>query len=147
MLLKYNQARVLGFEGIFLTPGLNDVAPEIVAAMQDDEIMQAKFDSKQIEIVDVETPPRAKSSRSSGEDDGIHHKLKSLDRVDAVEAIEKTADLTLLQRWFSADKRKTVREAIRKQVKRIKNPEYREPAGEDTLDTEPEKHHKEKDED
>lgn len=127
MLVRYNKARILGYGEHLLKPGVNDIPAEVVAAMQDDHIMAAKFDSGEIEHID--TGPKKKTP--TGEPPTTGERLAGMDKSEAVSLIEKTADLSILQDWFKADKRKVVRDALRLQVKKIKNPTFRDGGGND----------------
>ena len=117
MLIKFNRPTVLGFKTHLIKPGINDLPAEDVAEMQDDEILAGKFDSGELEIVEVEGPKKGLSAIE---------RLAKAPGKEAIKLAAQTVDLVILTGWLEVEKRKMVKEAIRAQISKIKNVKFRD---------------------
>lgn len=121
MLIKYNQPRILGFKDVLIIPGINDLSAEFVAEMQDDSIIAGKFDSGELEIVEI---PGVKGKKGE-ELSAVDRMLKATDK-NAVVLVGSTIDVALLEDWLAREKRVPVKKALRAQLAKIRDVKFRD---------------------
>lgn len=126
MLVKFNSTRTLGFKEKIVIPGLNDLDPDFVADMMDDDILAGKFDRGELEVLDAEDIGAKKVKTKNGAaPTGVDLLLAASDK-NSIALAAKTVDLNILNAWLLREKRVPVRKAIKAQVDKIKNIEYRD---------------------
>lgn len=122
MLIKYNEARILGFAGHLIKPGINDLPSEVVADMQDDDMLAYKFDNELLEIVEVEGVKKKKGEKKAS---GMDLLLRAPEK-EAVKLVAQTVDMVVLEAWLGDEKRLTVKKALKAQIAKIKNVKFRD---------------------
>lgn len=127
MLIKFNSVRLLGFHHHFVKPGINDIEESVVQDMMADPILAAKFESGELEVLDKSDvgAKNVKASVAGKEPSGVDL-LAASEPKKAVSLVGQTVDMDVLEAWFKKDKRKVVRDALRKQIAKIKDIKYRE---------------------
>lgn len=125
MLIRYEKSSVFHVNGKVLKPGINKVSPSWWA-----ETKKHKSVTKRIELgILVEETP-LEDIEDFGDDMvdevAVEHIL-SLNVSNARNLINDTVDLELLKAWKEKDERKTVRDAIEKQIATLEaEPELRD---------------------
>lgn len=125
MLIKFNSVRLLGFNEKIIIPGINEVEAELVAAMMDDEIIAAKIEAGEIEILDSEDlgARKVKTKKGASEPSAVDILIASSDKM-ALSAVKSTVNIAILKEWLSKEKRVPVKKALREKIAKIENIEY-----------------------
>ena len=115
MMLKSTRNGVIGFEGVTLMPGTNEIKNDVWAKMKDHPTMKQLITDGTLEVVGKET------------DD--HLDINTLSQNDAKKLVSDSTSLPLLETFLKEEKRAVVRKDIDDQIKKLKAaPQYRESA-------------------
>lgn len=126
MLIKFNSPRLLGFNDKLIMPGINDLEADLVAAMLEDPILAQKIEDGELEILDKSDLGAKKvKSKTGGAPSGVDLLLASADK-SALMAVKSTVAMPILEEWLSREKRVPVKKALREQIAKIKNVEFRD---------------------
>jgi hypothetical protein len=121
MFVKFNAKRLLSVNdgAIILKPGMNDLSSDVVAQMQEDEILCAKFDSGELEI--VQPSVKAKNGKKPK---GVAA-LLAAPEGEAKELAAQTVDVEILKEWKKKEPRKSVRLVLQSMLKKISDVKFR----------------------
>lgn len=119
MLIKFNRPRILGFQNRLIKPGVNELPASLVEEMQDDDILAAKFESGELEIIEVETVESPKKSL------GSIGKLLAASERDAKRLVNETIDMEILTAWLKKEKKIVIRKALKERIAKIKDVKFR----------------------
>lgn len=126
MLVKFNATRLLGFQGKFIIPGINDLTTEMVMDMQDDSVLAAKFDSGELQMIDRESIGATQIKKKKGEAITGIDVLLNANEKHAAKLAKETVSMEILQVWVKKEKRPAVKKLVQGQIDKIKNIEYRD---------------------
>lgn len=127
MLVKNEKSNVLHINGKYIGPGVNQVDPKWWSATREHPTIKRKLESGQlVEEMDVAEVAAAEQLGESIDETVINH-ITTLSVNNAKALVADTVDSKLLENWMARDTRKTVKDALKKQLDKVKAaPEYRD---------------------